>query len=213
MRAIRFIRFNSSVLLHQRYSIACWDGKYRYVFWRPLPAIRAGDTDGNPSTDPDPNWTLWLDFFPSGTPPHPEYPSGHSTQNGSAAFILAAAFGDATPFTVISNVRPGTRSFPSFSAAVSEIADARLPRHSLQDFMRSRESARASRGGLRLDPRAARFGWQLRTRSNSKRELSGEHSADQMWRGADAELFLSSASLPLLRNFRRFTVYSKRREP
>ncbi len=33
--------------------IACWDVKYRYVFWRPITAIRAGDTDGNPATDPD----------------------------------------------------------------------------------------------------------------------------------------------------------------
>ena len=107
-------------------AIACWDGKYRYVFWRPITAIRLGDTDGNDATDPDPTWTPWLDFFPTGTPPHPEYPSGHSTQSGSAAFILAAAFGDATPFTVISNVRPGTRAFPSFSAAVAEIADARV---------------------------------------------------------------------------------------
>jgi membrane-associated phospholipid phosphatase len=107
-------------------AIACWDGKYRYVFWRPITAIRAGDTDGNPSTDADPTWTPWLDFFPTGTPAHPEYPSGHSTQSGSAAFILAAAFGDATPFTVTSNVRPGTRAFPSFSAAVAEIADARV---------------------------------------------------------------------------------------
>jgi hypothetical protein len=107
-------------------AIACWDGKYRYVFWRPITAIRLGDTDGNDGTDPDPTWTPWLDSFPTGTPPHPEYPSGHSTQSGSAAFILAAAFGDATPFTVISNVRPGTRAFPSFSAAVAEIADARV---------------------------------------------------------------------------------------
>jgi membrane-associated phospholipid phosphatase len=107
-------------------AIACWDGKYRYVFWRPITAIRAGDTDGNPSTDPDPTWTPWLDFFPSGTPNHPEYPSGHSTVSGSAAFILAAAFGDATSFAVTSDVRPGTRAFPSFSAAVAEIADARV---------------------------------------------------------------------------------------
>ncbi|MBZ5655443.1 MAG: vanadium-dependent haloperoxidase [Acidobacteriia bacterium] len=107
-------------------AIACWDGKYRYVFWRPITAIQAGDTDGNPSTDPDPTWTPWLDFFPSGTPAHPEYPSGHSTVSGSAASILAAAFGDATPFTVTSDVRPGTRAFPSFSAAVAEIADARV---------------------------------------------------------------------------------------
>ncbi len=36
--------------------IACWDSKYRYVFWRPVTAIHLGDTDGNPSTDPDPDW-------------------------------------------------------------------------------------------------------------------------------------------------------------
>ena len=107
-------------------AIACWDGKYRYVFWRPITAIREGDADGNASTDPDPNWTPWLDSLPSGTPAHPEYPSGHSTVSGSAAWVLGAAFGDDTPFTVISEVRPGTRSFPSFSAAVAEIADARV---------------------------------------------------------------------------------------
>ena len=106
--------------------IACWDAKYRYVFWRPITAIQAGDTDGNAATDPDPNWIPWLNFYAAGTPAHPEYPSGHSTVSGSAAFVLAAAFGDATPFTVTSDVRPGTRSFPSFSAAVAEIADARV---------------------------------------------------------------------------------------
>jgi membrane-associated phospholipid phosphatase len=107
-------------------AIACWDTKYRYVFWRPITAIRLGDTDGNDSTVPDPTWAPWLDFFTAGTPPHPEYPSGHSTVSGAAAFILAAAFGDDTPFTVTSDARPGTRAFPSFSAAVAEIADARV---------------------------------------------------------------------------------------
>src|ERR1700739_4081143 len=102
--------------------IACWDGKYRYVFWRPITAIREGIIPA----DSDPAWIPWLDFFPAGTPAHPEYPSGHSTVSGSAAFILAAVFGDDTPFTVTSDVRPGTRSFPSFSAATAEIADARV---------------------------------------------------------------------------------------
>jgi membrane-associated phospholipid phosphatase len=106
--------------------IACWDVKYRYVFWRPITAIRAGDTDGNSATDPDTAWTPWLDFFPPGTPAHPEFPSGHSTVSGSAAAILAEIFGNDTPFTVTSDVRPGTRSFSSFSAAVAEIADARV---------------------------------------------------------------------------------------
>jgi hypothetical protein len=103
-------------------AIACWDGKYRYVFWRPITAIRAGLTPA----DADPTWEPWLDFFPSGTPAHPEYPSGHSTLSGSAAFILAAAFGDNTAFSVTSDVRPGTRTFSSFSDAVAEIANARV---------------------------------------------------------------------------------------
>jgi membrane-associated phospholipid phosphatase len=107
-------------------AIACWDSKYRYVFWRPITAIRLGDTDGNASTDPDTAWTPWLDALPPGTPPHPEYPSGHSTVSGSAASILAAMFGDNSPFTLTSELRPGTRSFASFSAAVAEIADARV---------------------------------------------------------------------------------------
>jgi membrane-associated phospholipid phosphatase len=102
-------------------AIACWDSKYRYVFWRPITAIRDSAT-----ANPDPTWTPWLDFFPTGTPPHPEYPSGHSTVSGAAAFTLAAVFGDGTAFTVTSDVRPGTRSFASFSDAVAEIADARV---------------------------------------------------------------------------------------
>ena len=103
-------------------AIACWDGKYRYVFWRPITSIRAGLTPA----DADPTWVPWLDFFPAGTPAHPEYPSGHSTVSGSAAFVLAAAFGENTAFSVTSDVRPGTRSFSSFSDAVAEVADARV---------------------------------------------------------------------------------------
>ena len=101
--------------------IACWDGKYRYVSWRPITAIRAGIT----AVDADPTWTPWLDIQ-TGTPAHPEYPSGHSTVSGAATFILTAAFGDNTPFTVTSDVRPGTRAFANFSSAVTEIADARV---------------------------------------------------------------------------------------
>jgi membrane-associated phospholipid phosphatase len=102
--------------------IACWDAKYRYVFWRPITAIETGDSN-NP---PDPLWRPLLDVFPTGTPNHPEYPSGHSTVSGAAAFILAATFGEDTAFTVTSEVRTGTRSFRSFSAATTEIANARV---------------------------------------------------------------------------------------
>ena len=103
-------------------AIACWDVKYRYVFWRPITAIRAGAG----GVGPDPTWVPWLDFFPTGTPAHPEYPSGHSTVSGAAAFILAEEFGEDTAFSTTSDVRPGTRNFPSFTAATSEIANARV---------------------------------------------------------------------------------------
>ena len=103
--------------------IACWDGKYRYVFWRPISAIR----DGFTPADSDPAWIPWLDFFPGGTPAHPEYPSGHSTVSGSAAFILAAEFGENTAFSIDSETLPGkTRSFASFTDATTEIANARV---------------------------------------------------------------------------------------
>jgi len=101
-------------------AIACWDAKFRFVLWRPITAVREG------ALEPDPAWKPWLDFFPGGTPAHPEFPSGHSTVSGGAVFILAAEFGDSTPFSIDSDVQPGTRSFPSFSAALEEIHDARV---------------------------------------------------------------------------------------
>jgi hypothetical protein len=102
--------------------IACWDSKYRYVFWRPITAIRAGLTPA----DADPLWEPWLDSL-TGTPAHPEYPSAHSSMSGAAAFILAAAFGENTDFSLTSEIRPGTtRSFHNFSDAIAEIADARV---------------------------------------------------------------------------------------
>src|SRR5947209_848379 len=38
-------------------AIAGWDAKFIYNFWRPVTAIRAADTDINPDTQADPNWT------------------------------------------------------------------------------------------------------------------------------------------------------------
>jgi hypothetical protein len=101
--------------------MACWDTKYRYIFWRPVTAIRAGAAPG----DPDADWKPLLDSL-TGTPAHPEYPSAHSTYSGAAAFILAAAFGENTAFSLTSEIRPGTRFYTNFSEAIAEIADARV---------------------------------------------------------------------------------------
>ena len=49
--------------------IACFDAKYHYAFWRPITAIRAGDTDGNNATVGDPAWSpCFGDAEPPGVP-------------------------------------------------------------------------------------------------------------------------------------------------
>ena len=68
--------------------IACWDSKFFYNFWRPVTAIRAGDTDGNPDTVPDPNWIGVVV-----TPNHPEYPAAHGCFSGASCETLTYFFG------------------------------------------------------------------------------------------------------------------------
>jgi PAP2 superfamily len=68
--------------------IAAWDAKYTYMFWRPVTAIRAGDTDGNFDTEPDAGWTPFIV-----TPSHPEYPAAHSTVGAAALGFYTVWFG------------------------------------------------------------------------------------------------------------------------
>jgi len=104
-------------------AICAWDAKYRYDFWRPVTAIRNGNTDGNGATEPDPTWSSLIV-----TPPFPDYTSGHSTFSGAAATVLASFYGtDNIAFTSGSDFLPGVfRSFNSFSAAAYEAALSRL---------------------------------------------------------------------------------------
>jgi len=104
-------------------AICAWDAKYTYDFWRPVTAIRNGNTDGNGATEPDPTWSSLIV-----TPPFPDYTSGHSTFSGAAATVLASFYGtDNIAFTSGSDFLPGVfRSFNSFSAAAYEAALSRL---------------------------------------------------------------------------------------
>jgi membrane-associated phospholipid phosphatase len=101
--------------------ISCWDAKYAYSFWRPVTAIRAADTDGNPDTEPDTSWSPLLV-----TPNFPSYTSAHSTVSGAAAEVLTAEFGDHYQFTVSAVSVSYTRSFDSFEAAAAEAGRSRI---------------------------------------------------------------------------------------
>jgi hypothetical protein len=103
--------------------IACWDAKYHYNFWRPVTAIIRAEEDGNPRTAPRPDWQALLN-----TPPHPEYPSGHSAFSGAAVAVLSATFGtDRIGFTVRSDALPGVeRTFTSLRACAEECGQGRV---------------------------------------------------------------------------------------
>jgi len=105
-------------------SVACWDAKYTFNFWRPIAAIHGGDLDGNDATVVDPDWRP---LFP--TPPHPEYLSGHTTNSSAMATILAFLFGDnpGVPIVAVSATNPGfPRQWATFSEGVDEVIDARI---------------------------------------------------------------------------------------
>jgi hypothetical protein len=103
--------------------IADFETKYFYKFWRPITAIRAADTDGNPDTVADPTWDSLR-----GTPPAPDYSSGHSVEGGAMSEVLARFFGtDKVSFSTSSSTQPGvTRSFTSFSQAAEENGNSRV---------------------------------------------------------------------------------------
>lgn len=103
-------------------SIACWDAKYTFDFWRPITAIRNGDLDDNPRTDAEPAWTP---LFP--TPQHPEYLSGHSSNSSAMATVLKLLLGEDVPIVATSPTNPGfERRWSSVSEGVGEVIEARI---------------------------------------------------------------------------------------
>lgn len=104
--------------------IAGFKIRYVYDLWRPVTAIRDGDTDGNDATVGDATWDSLQN-----TPPVSEYPSTQSTFSGAAAIVLSTVLGsDHVAFSVTSG-RPFegiSRSFTGFSQAARESADSRV---------------------------------------------------------------------------------------
>jgi hypothetical protein len=104
--------------------IAVYDAKYHYELWRPITAIRNGDTTGSPNTPRDATWQPIAD-----TPAHPEYPCAHCILSGALARVIELQLGgSALPELSLTSVTaPGvTHRWTSLAAFTQEVANARI---------------------------------------------------------------------------------------
>jgi Tol biopolymer transport system component len=112
--------------------VGSFETKYHYNYWRPVTAIQSADTDGNPRTSADPDWTPLVT-----TPPIPDYDSAHSVQGGAASKVLERFFGtDHVRFATCSltlpagstcdGASPRLRSYSRFSQAAEENGLSRI---------------------------------------------------------------------------------------
>ena len=105
-------------------NISSFEGKYYYNYWRPITAVRAGDSDGNSETTGDVAWTPTFT-----TPPTPDYPSTHAYTGGAGAELLKLYFGkDRVSVTTISPYYlPGVeRTYSSLTQIGHENAISRI---------------------------------------------------------------------------------------
>ena len=110
-------------------TIAAWDSKRYYLFWRPVAAIRLGDNDGNPKTEGDPSWNTFLGT----TPPYPDYTSGANILVAAGTRAMSLYFGsnemeftlNTTSTGVLAPVHP-VRSYRKFSEVRDEVVEARI---------------------------------------------------------------------------------------
>jgi membrane-associated phospholipid phosphatase len=100
-------------------TITMYNAKYHYAVWRPVTAIRLGDTIHNPAIRGDKTWTPL-----AVTAPDPSYPGAHSTISEAAATVLSAFDGPRVHLAITLN--GVTRTFGSFQAAANEAGLSRI---------------------------------------------------------------------------------------
>ena len=105
--------------------INCWDDKAQWSFWRPITAIRNGDTDGNPRTVGNPAWNSLI-----ASPPYPDHPSGYNCATSATMTAARAFFGtNRFQFDVV-RIAPGvadvTRTYFRFSDVWADTIEAHV---------------------------------------------------------------------------------------
>lgn len=95
--------------------ISCWKAKYQYNMVRPITYVR--DVMG---------YSTWNTYI--GTPPHPEYPSAHSSLSGAGAEVLEEMFGNIGAITdhTYDYMGLAPRTYSSFMAIANEAGQSRL---------------------------------------------------------------------------------------
>lgn len=105
-------------------TIAVFDAKYTYNFWRPSTAIRNAELDGNDGTEADAGWASFIN-----TPMHPEYPSAHSILASAVGTVLEAELGG-SPVPELSTTsltaKGVTRRWSRIDDFIAEVSNARV---------------------------------------------------------------------------------------
>ena len=124
--------------------INCWNDKAHYSFWRPITAIRLGDSDTNAETVGDASWTSLVP-----APAYPDHPSGYNCITGALLHTAKAFFGNGTSFTlnatptIAGAPTPMTRTYRHFTDVPEDTIVARMYHgHPLPDARRARRGAR-----------------------------------------------------------------------
>jgi hypothetical protein len=112
--------------------------KLEILRWRPVTAIRLGDSDGNDATKGVPDWEPLLR-----TPLTPEYPCGHCTSGALLAAIMEAETGPLMPEAqfVNSNMPAASTLGMRWSDFARRISDSRI--HGGVHFRYSAEASEA----------------------------------------------------------------------
>jgi hypothetical protein len=111
-----FARMDASILTS---FIQTFRLKYDVGFWRPFQAIAGADSDGNPDTEAQTNWTPLIT-----NPAYSDYTSGHAAATGSWVEVVRQTLGDDTALTLRLGLQ--ARSYDTLTALEHDTLHARI---------------------------------------------------------------------------------------